>query len=59
MISKKHEKRSLQLESVFDCWRDFFQNGRNRALEIGTVLPNLRRKVRLPKTTVIFLASGL
>ena len=33
--TRKKRGGGLQMESVFDFWRDFFQNGRDSALEIG------------------------
>ena len=35
------------MKSAIDFWRDFYQNGRDKALKIGTVLPKTGRMLSL------------
>ena len=51
MISKKNKiKECLYVESVFDFYQDFCQNGWDRALKIRTLLPKSERMVSLLMT---------
>ena len=35
-LGNKQDKGGLHMESVFDFWQDFYQNGRDSALKIRT-----------------------
>ena len=44
---KNNKEGGLHMESIFDFWRNFCQNGWDKALKIGTVPPKLERMVSL------------